>query len=110
MRLQGPLRELLPRRVGARVRPRERRGLRERCARGARVTYIHINRPTGYYIGQTRRIGARRWSTVTGHCRSGEGALAAAVRTMRQDDKRARALFICDSGWYEPTIVMEAHR
>ena len=33
-----------------------------------------------------------------------------AVAKMTKNDKRARVLFIEDSGWYEPQIMMEASR
>ena len=71
------------------------------------MAYIHINRPHGHYIGQVRRIGAQRWDTVTGPRRSAHHALAAAV-LKGKGMKRARVLFIDNSGWYDPHLVMEA--
>lgn len=68
---------------------------------------VHINRPHGHYIGQTRRAGHRLWDTVTGPHRSPYHALAAAV-LKGKNRKRARVLFIDKSGWYDPHIVMEA--
>ena len=79
-------------------------------SRGRVSTFIHINIPRGYYIGQVRRYGAKRWRTVTGHCKTDKGAMERAVASMQRDDKRARVLFIDRSGWYEPTICMEASR
>lgn len=73
------------------------------------MTLVHIHAPRGHYIGQVRRMGHRRWETVTGRCRSGESALSRAALRMK-DRHRARVLFICDSGWYEPTWIMEATR
>ena len=70
---------------------------------------IHINAPRGHYIGQVRRRGGRRWITVTGRCRTGESAMAKAAPKMR-GMHRARVLFIDNSGWYEPTFVMECAR
>jgi hypothetical protein len=56
-----------------------------------------------------RKVGHRRWKTVTGKRRSAESALTAAASKMR-DMKRARVLFIDSSGWYGPNVVMEAVR
>lgn len=69
----------------------------------------HILIPRGYYLGQTRRCGFRRWKTVTGKCRSGEAALSLAARKMK-GMHRARVLFVDTCGYYDPNIVLEAHR
>lgn len=69
---------------------------------------LHVCIPRGYYIGQLRLVGCRRWRTVTGRCKSYQSALSAAARKMRYEDKRARVLFIDTSGWYEPTLIIEA--
>jgi len=71
--------------------------------------HIHINRPTGYYIGQVRRHGARRWQDVTGRCKSTESALSLAASDM-DGFHRARVLFIDASGYYDPRVVTEAKR
>lgn len=71
--------------------------------------HIHICWARGHYIGQVRKVGHRRWKTVTGKRRSAESALTAAASKMR-DMKRARVLFIDSSGWYGPNVVMEAVR
>ena len=68
---------------------------------------LHINRPHGHYLGQVRRVGCRNWETVTGQRRSAHHALAAAVLAGK-NMKRARVLFIDNSGYYDPHIVMEA--
>jgi hypothetical protein len=68
---------------------------------------LHINRPRGHYLGQVRRVGCRLWDTVTGPRRSAHHALADAV-LKGKGMKRARVLFIDNSGWYDPHIVMEA--
>jgi len=68
---------------------------------------VHINRPHGHYLGQVRRVGHRLWETVTGPRRSAHHALAAAV-LKGKGMKRARVLFIDNSGWYDPHLVMEA--
>jgi hypothetical protein len=73
------------------------------------MTLIHINIPRGYYIGQVRAFGYRRWKTITGHCRTAEAAMSKATAKMK-GYHRARVLFIDNSGWYEPTIIMEAKR
>lgn len=72
------------------------------------ITNVHILRPRGYFIGQLRGIGCRKWRTVTGRCRSSLGALRHAISKARRDDKRARTLFIDRSGWYEPNLGAEA--
>lgn len=74
------------------------------------MIYLHINKPSGYFIGQVRKAGARNWETVTGRCRSSEAALAKALMAMRPSDKRARALFVDRNGWYESRVVLEAAR
>jgi len=71
---------------------------------------LHILIPKGSYLGQVRGIGCRRWRTVTGNCRSAQSALSRAVSAMGKRDKRARALFIDSSPYYEPHVAMEAHR
>ena len=71
---------------------------------------VHINRPSGHYIGQVRRRGHQRWETVTGRRRSPERAMAGAVMEMKEGHNRARVLFIDHSGWYEPHLCMEASR
>lgn len=72
--------------------------------------FIHIYRPRGHYIGQVRLFGHRRWQTVTGRCAKAETAIAKAINKMTPNHKRARALFIDDSGWHEAHICMEAAR
>jgi len=69
---------------------------------------VHIHSPKGYYLAQTRRRGARRWTTIGGNCKTEKAAMVRAVKAMTQDDKRARVLFCAD--WYEPTIMMELSR
>lgn len=71
------------------------------------LNIIHICRPHGHYIGQVRRAGYRRWDTVTGKRWSAHHALAAAV-LKGKGMKRARVLFIDNSWYYDPLIVMEA--
>ena len=68
---------------------------------------VHINRPRGHYIGQLRREGHRLWDTVTKPRSSPHRALAAAV-LKGKNYKRARVLFIDHSGYYDPSVVMEA--
>lgn len=71
--------------------------------------HIHINRPSGYYIGQVRRYGARRWQGVTGKLKTAERALSLAASDM-DGFHRVRVLFIDTSGYYDPRVVMEAKR
>ena len=72
--------------------------------------YIHLNIPKGHYIGQVRRYGHHYWTTVTGRCKKPENALTRAVQKMGERHNRARALFIDHSGWYSPTISLEANK
>ena len=72
------------------------------------MTRVHIHAPKGHYIGQVRLYGHRKWQTVTGRCTRDTLAMADAIQFMTDRHKRARVLFIAD--WYEPVIVMEAHR
>lgn len=74
------------------------------------MTVVHIHAPKGYYLGQVRLYGHRKWETVTGERDTAENAMAQAVMSMTEHHKRARVLFITYDGWYEPNIVMEAHR
>ncbi|MET3371966.1 hypothetical protein ABIC89_001007 [Variovorax boronicumulans] len=69
------------------------------------MSYIHIHRPRGEYIGQVRRYGHQRWETIGNPCKTAKGAMAKAIKAMGHDHKRARVLFCAD--WYEPNIVME---
>lgn len=71
---------------------------------------MHILMPRRHYIGQVRGRGCRKWRTVTGQCKKSEAALASAVRKMCWSDYRARALFLDDSPYYAPNVVMEAKR
>lgn len=71
---------------------------------------FHLNKPSGYFIGQVRGRGARNWETVTGRCRSGEAALAKALLAMRPADSKARALFVDRNGWYASHVALEASR
>lgn len=70
---------------------------------------LHICWTRGYYIGQVRMPGCRKWHDVTGRCKTPESALSRAALKMR-GMKRARVLFVDSSGWYEPNVVMEAKR
>lgn len=74
------------------------------------MTHVHIHAPKGHYIGQMRLYGHRKWETVTAQRTRAELAMADAVVQMTERHKRARVLFIVDSGYYEPNIVMECHR
>ena len=73
-------------------------------------TLVHINAPAWYYIGQVRKCGARKWRTVTAECKTDRGAMERAVSAMKENDKRARVLWIVRNGWYEPNVVMECAR
>lgn len=71
---------------------------------------VHVNVPSGYYIGQVRRIGCRNWRTVTKNLQCPKRAMSKAVMAMLRDDKRCRVLFVPRLGYYEPTVVMDAKR
>lgn len=70
---------------------------------------IHLHRARGHYIGQVRKSGHRLWQLVTQPCDSPEAALSFLAEAMA-GMKRGRVLFIDDSGYYEPTLVMEINR
>jgi len=72
------------------------------------VNLVHICRATGPYIGQVRWYGHRKWLTVTGRCKTWQGAAAIAIKKMDHNDKRMRVLMLDD--WNEPIIVMEASK
>lgn len=72
------------------------------------MSHVHIHAPAGYYLGQTRRVGAQRWTTVGKQSRTAKAAMVKAVKAMKPNDKRARVLFCAD--WYDPLIVMELSR
>lgn len=71
---------------------------------------IHINIPTGHYIGQVRLVGHKKWETVTEQRDNPESAMAEAVLSMSPRHIRARVLFVDAGGYYEPNIVMECKR
>lgn len=73
------------------------------------MTLVHILRARGYFIGQVRAYGHRRYLTVTGKCKTPEAAMSKATAKM-EGYHRARVLFIDTSGWYEPNVAMEAKR
>jgi cell division protein FtsI/penicillin-binding protein 2 len=70
---------------------------------------IHILFARGYYLGQVRKAGYRKWVTITGKCKTPESAMSKATKQM-QGFKRARVLMIDYNPYYEPTIVMECAR
>jgi len=70
---------------------------------------LHLNVARGYWIGQVRSVGCRKWTTVTGRCSTPESALSRAVLRMK-GRKRSRALFIDISGYYDPHVSIEAVR
>lgn len=70
---------------------------------------LHLNVARGYWVGQVRSVGCRKWTTVTGRCRSPESALSRALLRMKRC-KRYRALFIDTSGYYDPHVSIEAVR
>lgn len=74
------------------------------------MTDTHIHAPPHYFLGQIRARGCQIWTTVTKPKKTGAQALSQAVLAMGPNDKRARALLIDKSGWYEAVVVMEANR
>lgn len=81
----------------------------ESVIRMAETSNLHINWARGYYIGQVRSVGCRKWDTVTGRCQTAESALSRAALKMRHR-KRARALFVDTTGYYDPHVSIEATR
>jgi hypothetical protein len=73
-------------------------------------TLVHIHAPKGHYIGQVKRLWAKRWRTVTLNLLDAKTAMAIAVLRMDKEDSRARVLFVDTDGWYEPHVVMECKR
>lgn len=73
-------------------------------------TPVHIHAPKGHYIGQVKKLWAKRWRTVTLDLLDAKTAMAIAVLRMEKEDSRARVLFIDDEGWYEPHVVMECNK
>lgn len=72
---------------------------------------MHILWSKGHYLGQLRKIGHRRWQTVTRKCKTKEAAIArAATKAEGREWKRLRVLFIDDNPYYEPTICFEGKR
>jgi hypothetical protein len=69
----------------------------------------HVLRPRGKYAAQVRGRGCRKWRHVA-YCKTAERAMSRAAIAMKPDDHRARVLFIDNSGWYEPNLMMEAVR
>lgn len=70
---------------------------------------VHILIPKGHYIGQVREAGHRLWTQTTAECKTAEEALSLLAVHM-PGMKRGRVLFIDQSGYYEPHIVMEVNR
>ena len=68
---------------------------------------IHIHAPKGHYIGQVRARGYKLWTTVTSECKSANAAMVQAVMAMELGHFRARVIFVVESGYYEPNVVME---
>ena len=69
---------------------------------------LHILYARGKYIGQLRKVGCRRWETVTRKCGTKEAAISrAAAKAKGRQWKRLRVLFVDDSPYYGPSIVFE---
>jgi hypothetical protein len=68
---------------------------------------IHINHPTGIYVSQVHRRGARMWESVGKH-KSAKAAAVRAVSAMTDHHNRARVIFCAE--WYDPTLVMEIRK
>lgn len=69
---------------------------------------VHILYARGKYIGQLRKIGCRRWETVTRMCKTKEAAVSrAAAKAKGRRWKRLRVLFVDDNPYYGPTISFE---
>lgn len=67
---------------------------------------VHILMASGHYIGQARRLGHRRWETITGKCRTAESAMANAAKKMKPYH-RLRVLLIDSNPYYGPTQVFD---
>lgn len=73
------------------------------------MTVTHLNVPTGHYVAQVRGFGCRRWVTIG---RAAQLAVAAdcMVHELAGDRQRGRVLFVDGSEYYEPRVVLVAHR
>jgi hypothetical protein len=69
------------------------------------MTRVHIHAPSGYYVGQTRRYGHRRWKQQGEDAPNAKQAMRQALDAMTENDKRCRVLFCAE--WYDPIVVME---
>ena len=67
---------------------------------------IHVLMASGYYIGQIRDIGHRKFKTVTERCKSMEGALSKAAAKAKAWH-RIRVLLIDSNPYYGPTQVFD---
>jgi hypothetical protein len=70
---------------------------------------IHINQPSGYYIGQVSDYSSSKYKTVTGKCKAAESAMSKAVLKMGNSNY-ARVMFLDSDGRYAPTLIMECKR
>lgn len=68
---------------------------------------LHIHAPSGYYLGQVKRLWEKRWRTVTLELTEAKTAMAIAVLRMEKEDSRARVIFCTHDGYYDPNVVME---
>lgn len=74
------------------------------------MSAIHIHAPNGYFLGQVRAGGAHKWRTVTQKCKTWNSALSRAVMKMEDHHKRARVIYVVESGYYDPTVIAEASK
>ncbi len=67
-------------------------------------TRIHIHAPSGVYIGQRRKRGARLWQAATNEVTTGEEALIMLAACMK-GYARGRVIFCTE--YYDPNVIWE---
>ena len=67
--------------------------------------YIHINKPSGYYLAQVRGYGKKNWRDIGCRYKSSKSCMIAAIKNMGINDKHARILFIAE--YYDPILIAE---
>lgn len=72
--------------------------------------YFHLNRATGRYLAQVRSAGCRKWTNLGKPVRNVAVAARRMATGVALGRKRGRVLFIDDSPYYDPHLVMEAKR
>lgn len=70
---------------------------------------IHVLMSSGYYIGQVRQCGYRKYETVTGKCKTLGAAIAKASKHFK-GNHRLRVIYVDHNPYYEPSVAFEGKR